>query len=93
MPVPSSPCALRRYWFPLPGRLWIGVTAASADEAVRLATLARDELWSAEAGQPLPQPVEDVDIRALDQKHLVPNMGVAVVRGVWFPIGFSHIKP
>lgn len=32
--------------------------------------------------------VPDVDIRTLDQRHVIPNMEVPVVRGVWFPRGF-----
>ena len=27
--------------------------------------------------------VEDIDIRLLDQNHVVPNMGVVVFQGVW----------
>jgi len=29
--------------------------------------------------------VPDVDIRTLDQNHVVPNMGVVTSRGVWYP--------
>jgi hypothetical protein len=29
--------------------------------------------------------IDDVDVRALDQGHLVLNMGDPTVRGVWFP--------
>jgi hypothetical protein len=35
------------------------------------------------------RPHEDVDIRALDQKHVQPNMETPTWRGVWFPEGFS----
>jgi hypothetical protein len=29
--------------------------------------------------------VPDVDIRTLDAKHVLPNAGPVVVRGVWYP--------
>ena len=29
--------------------------------------------------------VEDVDVRDLDQNHVVPNTGPVNFRGVWFP--------
>ena len=35
--------------------------------------------------------IEDVDISALDQKHVIPNMEPPVWRGVWFPSGFAGL--
>jgi hypothetical protein len=32
---------------------------------------------------------EDVDVRDLDQGHVVPNIGNVAVRGVWFPKGYD----
>ena len=29
--------------------------------------------------------VEDVDVSQLDQGHVIPNMGIVVDRGIWFP--------
>lgn len=29
--------------------------------------------------------IEDIDIRQLDQGHVIPNMGVVTFEGVWFP--------
>jgi hypothetical protein len=29
--------------------------------------------------------VVDVDVASLDAKHVLPNIGPVVVRGVWFP--------
>jgi hypothetical protein len=75
---------LRRFWFPIPGRLGIGVTAESRAEAEALA-----EQAAAQFRLPLPLElssiVEDVDIRDLDQNHVIPNMGSPNLRGVWFP--------
>ncbi len=74
---------LRRYWFPHPDHFGIGVTAFTSDEAVRLATYAASQMgWDFAAGQV----VEDVDIRTLDQNHVVPNMGVCSNHGIWYPM-------
>jgi len=36
-------------------------------------------------GEELLEIIENINVAELDQKHLVPNAGVVVVRGVWFP--------
>jgi hypothetical protein len=73
---------LRRFWFPVTGHLGIGVTAWTRSEAVALALHTAAALgWQFDVGEV----VEDVDIRTLDQGHVVPNMGVSSERGVWFP--------
>ena len=59
-----------------------GVTAFSADDAIQLL---RD------AGHELPQDRHRLDVTPgirpgdLDAKHITPNCGPAVVRGVWYP--------
>jgi hypothetical protein len=73
---------LRRFWFPVPGRLGIGVTAATLNEARAQAEDVRAQ-WPSAA--PLGAPIEDVDISTLDKWHVVPNMGPPVSPGVWFP--------
>jgi hypothetical protein len=30
--------------------------------------------------------IEDIDIRLLDQGHVIPNMGVVTFKGIWYPI-------
>ncbi|WP_255356377.1 hypothetical protein [Lysobacter sp. Root983] len=30
-------------------------------------------------------PIVDIDIRDLDPRHVLPNIGVCSVRGVWYP--------
>ena len=79
MPKSSS---LRRFWFPIPGHSGIGVTANSRADAEALAAEAAAQMrWPfVVAGV-----IEDVDVRDLDQKHVVPNMGVVSWRGIWFP--------
>jgi len=73
---------LRRFWFPVPGHLGVGVTAYSRTEAEALARAAADEVgWPFEGTNV----VEDVDVRNLDQSHVVPNMGPVNFHGVWYP--------
>ena len=31
--------------------------------------------------------IENIDIRQLNQIHTIPNMGVVMQRGIWFPLG------
>lgn len=65
-----------------PSRRGYGVTAF--DEADTLQVLQHVVF----AGQPMPVVSEvraDVDIRDLDQGHVVPNMAPPNWRGVWFP--------
>lgn len=82
-PVPPAPLpGLRRFWFPLPVGFGVGVSAASEAEARRLAEAARARYFP---DATLGEVVADVDIRTLDQAHVVPNMGLVVERGVWYP--------
>lgn len=69
---------LRRFWFRRPVGFGYGVTAYSDEDAERLleqAGLTRD--WV--------EVVEDVDVSKLDSGHVLPNVGLVSVRGVWFP--------
>jgi hypothetical protein len=84
---------LRRYWFdfeaiaePSPLNLGCGVTAHDYDDAVALLT---SHVLS---GQPLlriRRVLSDIDISTLDEKHVLPNIGSVLVRGIWFPLGFG----
>lgn len=85
-PELSNPL-LRRYWFETREHIGIGVTAFSVDDARNLiddASLA----WDYE----VLEVVENVDIRDLDQGHVVPNMGPVNFRGVWYPNLTSLLK-
>jgi hypothetical protein len=74
---------LHRYWFPVRDteRIGVGVTAFSEREALALAVRAAARMGWALAGTC----ICDVDIRDLDQKHVIPNMGLVTDHGVWFP--------
>lgn len=88
--------SLRRYWFnfeklakPSPLNLGCGVTAFDYDDAISLL----GQLVFAE--KELPRIIgyrEDVDISTLDQKHVLPNIGLVAVRGIWFPQGYEEMK-
>ena len=71
---------LKRFWFETAGHRGIGVTAYSVEDAISLIdeepTLAVEHITSV---------IEDVDIRDLDQDHVIPNMGPVDFRGIWYP--------
>jgi len=87
---------LRRYWFnfekfgePTPLNLGCGVTAYGYDDAT---SLLRDRVF---AGKELPRIIrcsEDVDVSTLDQKHVLPNISLVAVRGIWFPQGYEEMR-
>jgi hypothetical protein len=80
---------LKRFWYPATNAsiMGVGVTAYSRSEAEVLAAHVATEMRYTLA----PDPIEDVDVRTLDQNHVVVNMGVSSQRGVWFPLGFDHL--
>jgi hypothetical protein len=78
---------LTAYWIVPPsphGPLGFGVTAWSLADALEL-------IRALGYGHYLPddpsalQVTEGVKVAALDQRHVVPNMGPIVVRGLWYP--------
>ena len=74
---------LHRYWFPSDGHFGVGVTAFSEDEAFRLAPQVAHEMhWQISRDRV----IVDIDVRTLDQGHVIPNMRAPNVRGVWFPM-------
>lgn len=83
---------LRRYWFkfqptstPSVVNVGCGVTAHDYDDAL---SLLRTTVFVAKIMPAVLEVVEDVIVSELDQKHVIPNMGVVAIRGVWFPKGF-----
>ncbi len=72
---------LRRFWFRTEIGLGYGVTAFSRSDAEQLL---RDRGYP-DNSRPIIEVVEDVDVSALDQSHVLPNSGPVVVRGVWYP--------
>nr|CAS02859.1 putative integron gene cassette protein [uncultured bacterium] len=72
---------LIRFWFQTSTGLGYGVTAESEEAAL---ALLQDFGYPLSAQQIL-RIVKDVLPKDLDQLHVVPNLGLLPVRGVWFP--------
>ena len=69
------------FWFNVTKGLGFGVTAASSAEAEQLLR---------QFGYPpkdvqFTNVVQHVTFAELDQKHVVPNAGPMVIRGIWYP--------
>lgn len=83
---------LSRFWFRFkkadtsdPLNLGCGVTAYNYEDALSLlkANVFRDK------GFPeILECLENVNLDTLDQKHVLPNIGIVTVRGIWFPQGY-----
>lgn len=90
---------LRRYWFvgssedPY-GTSGLGVTAFSKEDARAVLREVLPPLlsqafsswrqWTLEALETA-DVIEDIDVRLLDHGHIIPNMGLVIDRGVWWP--------
>ena len=73
---------LRRYWFRTKEHDGFGVTAFSLDDAENFINEAANRFgWNYD----LLEIIEDVDVRNLDQGHIIPNMGAVNFRGIWYP--------
>jgi hypothetical protein len=69
------------FWFQVNQGLGYGVTAASQEEAEELLRAAGLPM----NGQVVTGVIRGVRHSDLDQKHVVPNAGPIIVRGVWYP--------
>lgn len=87
---------LTRYWFefdidnafdhpPGIGR-GCGVSAFSLTDAINIM---EQFVFKDSPMPPFKKVVENVDVRTLDQNHVIPNMKPPVYRGVWFPLGYD----
>jgi hypothetical protein len=73
------------YWITLERRPAVGITARSEADALELFRLAfgsQDQVIGFRALS---------DLTELDQRHVVPNMGNWLKRGIWYPLGYEHI--
>ncbi len=82
----------RRYWikfepfgYPTPLNLGCGVTAGSKESALEMVRSLVFRGGSFEVDSV----IENIDIRDLDQRHVLPNMGDCTRHGIWFPLGYS----
>lgn len=62
-----------------------GITARSEEDAETLLNL----VLPSDCRVMKIEPLEDAG--SLDQKHVVPDMGNMLRRGIWYPLGYSHL--
>ncbi len=89
---------LRRFWFQFDIgprdfswprtvlRAGCGVTGFSEEDCV---AMIKDRIMKSQELPGIVKVVSDVDVRTLDANHVIPNMSVPTVRGIWFPKGFD----
>ncbi len=84
---------LIRFWFnfeksnPLPPGLHLGcgVTAYNYDDALHIL---KSKIFKNNYEMTIKDYIEDIDIRTLDNNHIVPNILPPNNRGVWYPMGY-----
>ena len=59
-----------------------GVTAYDWDDAVKLM---KEKLFFNDPIPEIKEVTENVDVSTLDANHVLPNIGIPIDRGVWFP--------
>ena len=69
---------LTRYWINVDGLMDYGVTAFSVEDAL---CILADEGVDREL---IKEIIENIDVRLLDQRHIIPNMGPPSFRGIWY---------
>lgn len=70
-----------------------GVTAMSAEEARQLLfnnLIKLKDIASLDRLKKDVEIIENIDIRLLDESHVLPNIGPVVFKGVWFPFLNMH---
>jgi hypothetical protein len=87
---------LKRFWFefdnstsaiPFGAELGIGVTAYNYDDAINVIT---NEIFKKSTIPTITKLIEDVDVSTLEANHVLPNIGVSSIRGVWYPRLYLH---
>jgi hypothetical protein len=81
---------MRIYWFKLRkglrSQLGFGITARNWSDAILLLGKASNVVGESQPDEVMIETWKEVtSIDDLDQNHVVPNMGLMLRRGVWFP--------
>ena len=87
----------RRYWFEFEFdpddhnvdvrlRHGCGVTATDYDEALEIVQV---NVFKDGPLPPITKFIEDVDVASLDGNYVLPNMGLPLIHGVWYPVGYN----
>jgi hypothetical protein len=84
---------LHRFWFSFsnppvfsPLNFGCGITAYDYPDAL---VILESKVFAGTTVLAINSVVENIDIQTLDQKQVVPNMGLVTNRGVWFPLGYG----
>lgn len=67
-------------------RAGCGVTGSSVDDCLNII---RQRILNGQTLPPVERVIENIDISTLDSNHVIPNMGLVVNRGIWFPTGYD----
>lgn len=88
--------SFKRFWFEFeilssfgypPGiGIGCGITAFDYTDAINIMD---QKIFTGMKRPPFKKVIENVDIRTLDQGHVIPNMNPPVDRDIWFPIGYE----
>lgn len=83
------------YWFefesidetncPFVLRKGCGVTAYDYNDAI---SLLHEKIFIGDTMPAIKKIIESIEVSELDQNHVVPNMGIIIARGIWFPLGY-----
>lgn len=78
---------LHRYWFRFETTSLVlqrgcGVTAYSREDALQVLC---EQVFQGQALPVIREIIEDIDVSTLDDEHILPNIGVTIWRGVWYP--------
>lgn len=66
-----------------------GVTAFEYDDAM---DILRKQVFRDTRMPEIESVVPDVDVSTLDPNHVLPNLGIAAARGIWYPRGNSWMR-
>jgi hypothetical protein len=84
---------LHRFWFTFadppkfsPLGLGCGVTAYDYADA---SNILKAKVFGEKPALQVESVTVDIDVQTLDRNHVIPNMGVVVNRGIWFPLGYD----
>ena len=86
----------KRFWFEFDNTtefpqcmgIGCGVTAIDYNDAIKLI---EKSVLNNNSIPTIKKVIENVDIRDLDQLHVIPNMESPNLRGIWFPRGYNSL--
>ena len=64
---------------------YFGVAAWTFEDAV---FLLETIIFKSGKLPPINYVIEHIDVSTLDANHILPNMGICTIRGIWYPQGY-----